>query len=1004
MEVVGALASSLQIISQCTQITMTIIKWVDSVRTVDDRIDSFVKEVNTLRATYESLSQSLKDPSMLEAARNTNRDAGGHLWTQMSRTLQDCEGTMIAITNVLRRIQDASNIFRPVIKQLKEALNAGELVRLREQVVLFNSSLQLPMQMITLTMQLRQQEMTTTHQLHLNEQFASLRQGISRIEQISRGLVTPRRQVSLGGSTLMGESVADKAWFDNMESYVETAKKFLDSASVAATTLSAPSVAYREEEGPPRGDLRRRGSNFVPLTVQKLNSISMYVDQVPAESTSGTPLASDAQSMVEPPHAVLDDSDDDDVDLQLLQTLLRNGHTELDKGDFATAEDNYREALAISQSNDFGPQVACSTPDVSLMLGECLVKQKKYDEAISLLQPLANQASARVESPKPSSASMLSSTPRTPDKGQALSANHLLGEVYLKKTDYVHAEAHAVQAFKGRKKLLGETHPKTIESVTLVIDMYKAKGQSARGEAYKTFLKPVQSTPDHQSLGSSPVSNFTPSPPAAESIDMTMDSYAQRPRRPTFNISSHFKSTSRAERTDMAPPPIPYSRTAAGLTPKQPKPESKPRSQHWVSLSAPFVVTDEPGHLSTSPNDTESLHVGRRPSQARQESINSNGSDPFANLSRWGTNDIVDQYMGAPNRQRSSLSKAPTLCAQMSRAEMEAKFTSIARQCKEDKSSKEGIQLLQLYDPESAMLVHRTSELKENMKRGATKGLAGTGYGFSPLHFFCSLKFEAVTEIELLLQLGVDVNAVAYKAGYGKTAPFTSLSLAVDRGHHNIVRLLLRHGADCRPEGNPAYHYDDRHAMHPLLAACSKGFVHVAGVLLEHGIQLSEADFPRKAWHGNSLLHEACFKCDLEMVVLLMSSLQRTNLLNSSGYSFIGQPGQQDSFGVTPVMYAVDMRDTHDPKLKAHKLRNRVACLKLLLGQSNDVRQRETDNGEVVVDHPEIDSSNRLATDLHMLDKKGNSVYWYADETRGGDAELKAFLDEQSQRSRLIDI
>ena len=1002
MEVVGALASSLQIVSQCTQATITIMKWVESVKTVDDRIDSFINEVKALRATYEGLSQSLREPSMLEAARNTNRDAGGHLWAQLSRTLQDCERTMIAITNVLRRIQDASGLFRPVVKQLKEELTSGELARLREQVVLFNSSLQLPMQMISLTMQLKQQEMTTVHQIHLNEQLAALRRGIQHIQRASRGLVTPKRQASLGGSTLMGESTADKAWFDNMENYVETAKKFLDSASVAASTLSAPSMADQGEEDPAAVDMRRRGSNFVPLTLQKLNSISMYISQVPAESTTGTPLASDAQSTAEPAHDVLDDSDDDDVDLQLLQTLLANGSAALDGGDFAAAEDNYREALTISQSNDFGPQIACSTADICLMLGECLVKHNKYDEAIALLQPLASQASSRLDAPQPSSASVLSSAPRTPEKGQAWSANHLLGEVYLKKSDYVHAESHAVQAFKGRKKLLGAVHPKTRESVELVIEMYKAKGQSARGEAYKIFLKPVQPTTEAHSFPLSPAPSFYPSPPAAEPVGVSIESPTQRPRRPTFDITSHFKSDSREERNEVQPLSVPYSRT--GWTPKQSNSNSRTRSHYLGIVSkASTVATDKPNYLSTSPNETESLHIGseREPTQTRKESMNSNSSNPYTTVSRRGTDEVVDYLVDTHGRRRSSLVRAPTFCTRMSRPEMEGKFRDIAQKCKDEKSSKEGMQFLQLYDPESAILVTRTPNLKANMKRGATQGLAGTGHGYSPLHFFCELRFEPVIEVEVLLQLGADVNAVAYKAGYGRMAPFTPLSVAVEKGHHNIVRMLLEKGGTWKSEAIAAHKYDaDRRVMHPLLVACSRGYVQIVQLLLEHSMQLAEGDFPRQAWHGNSLLHEACFTCDTEMVDLLMNYARRHDAHDGSSYSFIGRPGQQDSFGVTPIMYATDMRDAHDEKLKDRKSRNRMACLKLLLGNDNDVRTRETENGEVVVDHAESDSRNRSAMDLHIQDKRGNTVYWYANE----DAELKAFLDEQSQRSRLIDI
>ena len=994
MEVVGALASSLQIVSQCSQITITIIKWVESVKTVDARIDSFVHEVNTLKMTYEALSRSLKEPSMLEAARITNRDVGGHLWTQMSRTLQDCERTMIFITNVLRRIQSSSNLLRPVIKQLRENLNSGELSRLREQVVMFNSSLQLPMQMITLTLQLRQQEMTTAAQLQLNDQLTSLRRGIERVERISRGIQAPAppRQSSIGGSTLVGDSAGDKAWLDNIESYVGTAKKFLDSASVAATTLSAPSLQLHEDDSPVY-DGARRGSSFVPLTLTKLRSINVYVDDLPIEGGVVTPLASDGQSMTEPPPDTADDSEEDDVDLQLLQVLLQNGQTEADKGRYAEAEDNYREALSLSQNNQFGSQIACSTADIALMLGECLARQEteeKYDEAIELLQPLTEQLSSRTEKLSPSSASVLSHGQRSAEKGQALSASHLLGKVYLKKPDLVNAETHAVAAFKGRKKLLGESHPKTIESVLLVIEMYKAKGQNARAEAHKIFLKPVQSVQDPRPLTLSPSLSNTSSPPAqAESIPIPIDSPSNRSRRPTFNFSSPFK---RSDRNDAPPTSAPMNRT------KNP------------SGSSPYLVADDFAQLSTSPHDTSSLHIGSdiRPveRQIRKESSNSN--EYGSTVQPWATTtDSMDQYSNGHQRTRSSLSRAPTLYAGLSRSDMEEKYLEIARLCRDGKGSKAvdlGMPYLQKYDPDSALLVHRAAELKKNIKESKNKGLAGTGYGFAPIHFFCSMKYEPLIEVDILLEQEVNVNAVAYKAGYGKVNPFTPLTLAVERGNHNIARMLLDRGATWNADLMKVGHRfnPDRDAIHPLLQACSRGHTTIVELLLEHNLGLEEEHFPRMSWHGNSLFHEACFRCDTQMIEFLMSYARRKNILTSTEYSFIGRPGQQDVFGMTPLMYAVDMRDSTDQRLKAHKLSRRVKCLRLLLEQETEIRVEDAETEEVVVEHPR-EQASRLATDLHIEDKKGNTVYWYADEARGGDTELRTFLDEQSGRSQLID-
>lgn len=981
----GAIASSLQIVSQCGQITMTVIKWVESVRTVDDRINAFVHEVTTLRMTYESLRVSLEQPSMQEAARITNMDVGGHLWTQMSRTLHDCERTVQLIVNVLRRIQADSGHFKSVIKQLKEQLNTGELSRLREEVVMYNSSLQLPMQMIGLTLQLRQQEMSAAHQIQLEDQLTSLRRSIERVERISRGLnyQAPQRQSSLA-TTLVGDSTADKTWFDNMEQFVDTAKRYLGSASIKASTISASSIRQRDDDSPLAIEARR-GSAFTPLTTQQFQSISMYVDDLPTEKGLDTPLASDEQSMyTKEQEQDLDESDeDDDTYLVILQALLQNGHSAVDKGDHAVAEDNYRSALSVSQRQDFGQRVACSTADISLLLGECLARQEKFDEAITLLQPLASQKAQRIST----SSGQLTVRSQNTDKTQALSASHLLGEVYMKKSDLVNAETHAVQAFKGRKKLLGEANPKTLESVQLVIDMYNAKGQNAMAEAHKVFLKPVQ--PVQEDIRrSSPALSHTPSPPPREPFAIPIAVSPTRTRRPTFG--GIFKRSEKEIPTSM-----PMSRSAN------------------LSGGSPFLFAEESHLLSTSPHDTSSLHIGSdvRPVARAVRKPSSTSTGSFANVQRVSTGDInTDSYTSsqqqiAQQRTRSSIGliRAPTIYAGLSREELEQIFlevTTLSKNGKDGKAADKGIKFLRKYDPESAVLNLREAELEKNIRKSKGKGLAGSGNGYSALHFFCSLKFEPLTEVDILLQHGADTQAIACKAGWPKTDPYTPLLAAVSRGHINLVRLLLSHGATWIAESIRTGHKfsADPDNIHPLLLACLKGYADIVEALLDAGITLPEGTFESLPWHGNSLLHEASFRCDLAVVRVLMEFEAR----NPGRCSFVGRPGQQDHFGMTPMMYAVDMRDSSDLNQKNKKLQNRVACLKLLL-QETPLGNSSEDHDGVLVERPRAHSPGRLATYLHMTDKKGNSVAWYADESRGGDPALRAFLNEQSQNSRLIE-
>lgn len=531
------------------------------------------------------------------------------------------------------------------------------------------------------------------------------------------------------------------------------------------------------------------------------------------------------------------------------------------------------------------------------------------------------------------------------------------------------------------------------------MDMYKAKGQNARAEAHRVFLKPARNPQSETSEGN--LSGKQPSPMTTPMLPPTSAPQAKQ-RRPTFNFSSHFKRT---EKPDSPPAPIPIRRNS---------------NSHF---SPPFLVADEIHHLSTSPHDTSSLYTGPdnglTDRQLRTQSINSIGSPN--QLQRWTTGSDVASQSPAHQRTASSLSKPPTIYQSLSPTDLEQRFREVSNLCSEGKSSKaveRGTTLLALYDPESRILVHRQEELKDNIKKGKSKGLAGTGHRFSPLHFFSSMKYEATTEIDILLRLGADPNAVAYKAGYGKVDPFTPLSLAIERAHETVVRMLCDAGASWDPEAmrigarvNP-----DRDGTHPLLQAVQKGNTNIVRTLLEHHFEMTEEMFPRLSWHGNCLLHEACFRCDIEMVELLLNFARHTGSLDgtSHNYSFVGNPLQQDAFGMTAVMYAVDMRD-YNEKLRAYKLRNRIACLKLLLDLNTnnietDIPQSDIKietQDEISSERPPQNTSNgpsKFGTSLHLQDKRGNTVYWYVDESRAEDTELVAFLNEQSRRSRLIEL
>ena len=147
MDPLSITVGALQIISFCAQCT----GWIANLKTVDERIQAFASEIETLSATHDALTKALQSPAMVAVARAAEQNAGGDLWKQVILSLNDCKNTMAAVQKILEYIdQNSKGLLRRPHKQFKESLAAGDLAQLRQRIQFFNSTLSLPLQMMTL--------------------------------------------------------------------------------------------------------------------------------------------------------------------------------------------------------------------------------------------------------------------------------------------------------------------------------------------------------------------------------------------------------------------------------------------------------------------------------------------------------------------------------------------------------------------------------------------------------------------------------------------------------------------------------------------------------------------------------------------------------------------------------------------------------------------------------------------------------------------------------------
>ena len=146
MDPLSITVGALQIISFCTQCA----GWIANLKTVDERIQSFASEIEKLSATHEALRKAFQSPAMIAVARAAEESAGGDLWKQITRSLDDCRNTMAEVKKILDYIDgNSKGLLRRPQKQLRESLASGDLANLRQRIQFFNSTISLPLQMMT---------------------------------------------------------------------------------------------------------------------------------------------------------------------------------------------------------------------------------------------------------------------------------------------------------------------------------------------------------------------------------------------------------------------------------------------------------------------------------------------------------------------------------------------------------------------------------------------------------------------------------------------------------------------------------------------------------------------------------------------------------------------------------------------------------------------------------------------------------------------------------------
>ena len=239
-----------------------------------------------------------------------------------------------------------------------------------------------------------------------------------------------------------------------------------------------------------------------------------------------------------------------------------------------------------------------------------------------------------------------------------------------------------------------------------------------------------------------------------------------------------------------------------------------------------------------------------------------------------------------------------------------------------DLAATEALKYLQVYTT-SPINAQHAAEIRDNIVYSRRKGLAGTGHGLAPLHFFATLSTEHAPEVQSLIDDGVDVNASSLlpNADPRSRPPcHTALQMAADRGHLETTRQLI-----ASPSIN--LNLPDSRDITPLFIAWRKGHHSLVHLLLSAGADFepsSTTTSSSESYQGNTLLHGAAWLGKADLVRLLISKSASINA--------------QNALGTTPLIAACISADIANPSLRRAKLAASSDVCRLLVNARANFR------------------------------------------------------------------
>lgn len=204
------------------------------------------------------------------------------------------------------------------------------------------------------------------------------------------------------------------------------------------------------------------GSGFEPIPTESW--ISTF---------GGMSVSSDKQA-ADPMLEIFDEnSDEDDLDVQVIQNYFSRAEEKMQINEYPAAEMLLRRGLDESKSLNPDKRLNLKLSEAQLHYATCCLHCGRFEDSEQIYMALTREQVENVEGAV-----------------RVLHALHGLDKLNLRKHDFEAASINCTQALRGRRRIktIGKNHPDHSASLRLLALIYWAKGDKLQAETYSNLL------------------------------------------------------------------------------------------------------------------------------------------------------------------------------------------------------------------------------------------------------------------------------------------------------------------------------------------------------------------------------------------------------------------------------------------------------------------------------------------------------------------------------------